>query len=97
MPNIPKQQLQLIGKYLLDIIPYLLCFLVIEYCNVKCSFFFTGITCLVLASKMEEIYPPKIDQFANVTDGACTEEEIFSMEVTILKVSLQRNCTDAFL
>ncbi|XP_065216852.1 G1/S-specific cyclin-E isoform X2 [Planococcus citri] len=44
-----------------------------------------GITCLVLASKMEEIYPPKIDQFANVTDGACTEEEIFSMEVTILK------------
>lgn len=36
---------------------------------------------------MEEIYPPKIDQFANVTDGACTEEEIFSMEVTILKVS----------
>ena len=49
-----------------------------------CSF--AGITCLFLASKMEEIYPPKIQQFAEVTDGACTEAEIFAMEVAILKV-----------
>ncbi len=41
---------------------------------------------------MEEIYPPKIHQFADVTDGACTEQEIFAMEVAILKVS----CSNLF-
>lgn len=50
---------------------------------------FAGITCLFLASKMEEIYPPKIQQFAEVTDGACTEAEIFAMEVAILKVRIK--------
>ncbi|KAH0619601.1 hypothetical protein JD844_000348 [Phrynosoma platyrhinos] len=34
---------------------------------------------------MEEIYPPKLHQFAYVTDGACTEEEILSMELIIMK------------
>ena len=38
---------------------------------------------------MEEIYPPKIKEFANVTDAACTEEEIFQMEITILRVSVK--------
>ncbi|XKL59878.1 hypothetical protein PGB90_000894 [Kerria lacca] len=43
-----------------------------------------GITCLTIAAKMEEIYPPKIAQFAEVTDGACTEEDIFNMEIAIV-------------
>ena len=34
---------------------------------------------------MEEIYPPKVREFAYVTDGACTEEEILAMELVILK------------
>lgn len=34
---------------------------------------------------MEEIYPPKIAEFAYVTDGACTEEEILDKELIILK------------
>lgn len=34
---------------------------------------------------MEEIYPPKVQQFAYVTDGACTEGEIFQMELIIMK------------
>ncbi|KAG8562682.1 hypothetical protein GDO81_015768 [Engystomops pustulosus] len=34
---------------------------------------------------MEEIYPPKLHQFAYITDGACTEEEILSMELIIMK------------
>lgn len=46
-----------------------------------------GITCLLIASKMEEIYPPKVSEYAYVTDGACTESEIHAMELSILKVS----------
>lgn len=34
----------------------------------------------------KEIYPPKVHQFAYVTDGACTEDDILSMEVIIMKV-----------
>ncbi|XP_076856884.1 G1/S-specific cyclin-E1 [Brachyhypopomus gauderio] len=44
-----------------------------------------GIAALFIAAKMEEIYPPKVHQFAYVTDGACTEEEILDMEVIIMK------------
>lgn len=35
---------------------------------------------------MEEIYPPKIQEFAYVTDGACTEADILSKELAIMKV-----------
>ncbi|XP_068433632.1 G1/S-specific cyclin-E1 [Clinocottus analis] len=44
-----------------------------------------GITCLFIAAKVEEMYPPKIHQFAYVTDKACTEDEILSMEIIIMK------------
>ena len=40
---------------------------------------------MFIGSKIEEIYPPKLQEFAYVTDGACTEEEIQSMELVILK------------
>lgn len=44
-----------------------------------------GITCLFIASKMEEIYPPKLSEFAYVTDGACSEGEITIKELVVLK------------
>ncbi|XP_006802406.1 G1/S-specific cyclin-E1 [Neolamprologus brichardi] len=44
-----------------------------------------GITCLFIAAKVEEMYPPKVHQFAYVTDEACTEDEILSMEIIIMK------------
>ncbi|KAL7826975.1 hypothetical protein AOLI_G00321840 [Acnodon oligacanthus] len=44
-----------------------------------------GITALFIASKIEEIYPPKITELAYVTDGACLEEEILQMELIMLK------------
>lgn len=44
-----------------------------------------GVTCLFIGAKLEEIYPPKLQEFAYVTDGACTEEEILAMELEILK------------
>ncbi|XP_026531700.1 G1/S-specific cyclin-E1 [Notechis scutatus] len=44
-----------------------------------------GVSSLFIAAKLEEIYPPKLHQFAYVTDGACTEEDIISMELIIMK------------
>jgi len=44
-----------------------------------------GVSCLFIGAKIEEIYPPKLQEFAYVTDGACTEEEILNMELMILK------------
>lgn len=35
----------------------------------------------------QEMYPPKVHQFAYVTDEACTEDEILNMEIIIMKVS----------
>uniref|UniRef100_A0A182YT61 Cyclin-like domain-containing protein n=1 Tax=Anopheles stephensi TaxID=30069 RepID=A0A182YT61_ANOST len=43
-----------------------------------------GITSLFIAAKVEEIYPPKIGEFAYVTDGACTDEDILREELIVL-------------
>lgn len=34
----------------------------------------------------KEIYAPKIQEFAYVTDGACSEDDIIRMELIMLKV-----------
>ncbi|KAM8946001.1 G1/S-specific cyclin-E1 [Pelodytes ibericus] len=44
-----------------------------------------GVTCLFIAAKIEEIYPPKLHEFAFLTDGACTEDEIVAVELIIMK------------
>ena len=44
-----------------------------------------GITCLLISSKIEEIYPPKLADFSFVTDGACDESDILAKELVILK------------
>eukprot|EP00096_Caligus_rogercresseyi_P011785 TRINITY_DN4758_c0_g1_i1.p1 TRINITY_DN4758_c0_g1~~TRINITY_DN4758_c0_g1_i1.p1 ORF type:complete len:503 (-),score=137.21 TRINITY_DN4758_c0_g1_i1:1108-2616(-) len=44
-----------------------------------------GVSCLFIGAKIEEIYPPKLKEFAYVTDGACSEEQILEMELVILK------------
>ena len=43
------------------------------------------ITWLFMGSKIKESCPPKLEEFAYVTDGACTEKEILQMELVILK------------
>lgn len=43
-----------------------------------------GVTALFIAAKLEEIYPPKLSDFAYVTDGACSEDEILSQELLML-------------
>lgn len=35
---------------------------------------------------LQEMYPPKVHQFAYVTDEACTKDEILSMEIIIMMV-----------
>ncbi|KAL5466702.1 hypothetical protein EMCRGX_G030850 [Ephydatia muelleri] len=44
-----------------------------------------GVTCLFIASKIEEIYPPRIAEFAYVTDGACSVSDMVDMELVICK------------
>ncbi|GIY77640.1 hypothetical protein CDAR_63251 [Caerostris darwini] len=51
-----------------------------------------GTTALFVASKMEEIYPPKLEQFAFVTDGACNESQILQQEL-LLVMTLNWNLT----
>lgn len=43
-----------------------------------------GTTCLFLAAKYEEIRPPTVTEFAELTDGACKPEEIIDNEVVVL-------------
>lgn len=45
-----------------------------------------GVTCLFIASKIEEIYPPKAHDFAYVTDGACSVADLLDTELIICKV-----------
>lgn len=56
-----------------------------------------GITCLFIAAKLEEIYPPKLHEFAYVTDGACDEEEILTMELIVLKALKWELCPETVI
>jgi len=39
-----------------------------------------GITCMLIAAKYEEIYPPAIDEFVYISDSTYTKEEVLAME-----------------
>nr|KAG5713018.1 hypothetical protein BaRGS_021812 [Batillaria attramentaria] len=53
----------------------------------KTSLQLLGVTALFVASKFEEIYPPKVTDFAYVTDGACTEDDIKGYEIILSKLA----------
>ena len=40
-----------------------------------------GVTCILIAAKYEEIYPPYIKDFIYITDAAYTKEQIIEMEM----------------
>lgn len=44
-----------------------------------------GVTCMLIASKYEEIYPPFIKDFIYITDQAYTKDQIVNTEVEILQ------------
>jgi hypothetical protein len=43
------------------------------------------ITCLFIADKYEEIYPPELKDHVDITDQAYSKEDILNMEIDILK------------
>jgi hypothetical protein len=44
-----------------------------------------GVSCLFTTAKIQEIYPPRLLKFAELTDGACTEDAILEKELEILQ------------
>lgn len=44
-----------------------------------------GVTCMLIASKYEEIYVPKIEDFVDITDNTYTKQQILNQECQILK------------
>lgn len=44
-----------------------------------------GVTALFLAAKIEEMYPPELQEFVYITDDTYTKREILDMEMKILK------------
>ena len=44
-----------------------------------------GVTALLIASKYEEIYPPKLHDLVYICDSAYSEDEILKMEETVLR------------
>tara|TARA_B100000214_G_scaffold370174_2_gene344403 strand:+ start:4055 stop:4717 length:663 start_codon:yes stop_codon:yes gene_type:complete len=59
-----------------------------------------GVTCLWIASKFNEIYPPELDDFADVTDNTYTKKEIILKEADVLMTlnfELAKPTTKTFL
>lgn len=50
----------------------------------KTNFQLLGSTCLYLASKYEEIYPPQIKDFIKISDNSFTKNEVIKMEFEVL-------------
>ncbi|PKU59460.1 Cyclin-A3-1 [Dendrobium catenatum] len=44
-----------------------------------------GISSLLIASKYEEIEPPNVEDFCDITDNTYTKKEVVEMEANILK------------
>lgn len=45
-----------------------------------------GITCMLIASKYEEICAPRVEDFCFITDGTYTRREVLDMEYQVLEV-----------
>lgn len=43
-----------------------------------------GITCMLVGSKYEEIYPPSIDEFVYISDNTYSRKEVLNMESVLL-------------
>ncbi|KAL3819055.1 hypothetical protein ACJIZ3_004960 [Penstemon smallii] len=43
-----------------------------------------GVTCMLIASKYEEIYAPQVEEFCYITDNTYTKEEVVKMESRVL-------------
>lgn len=44
-----------------------------------------GVSCMLIAAKYEEIYPPQVDEFCYITDNTYKREEVLGMERKVLE------------
>ena len=51
-----------------------------------------GVTCMLIASKYEEIFAPQVEDFVYITDSTYSASEVLHMEVTVLN-ALRFNLT----
>ena len=51
-----------------------------------------GVTCMLIASKYEEIFAPQVEDFVYITDSTYSAAEVLQMEVTVLN-ALRFNLT----
>jgi hypothetical protein len=51
----------------------------------KAEFQLVGLSCLYIASKVEEIYPPKILDFAKSADNGYSHDQIMVMERLVMR------------
>lgn len=61
-----------------------------------------GISCMLIASKMEEIYPPEITEFVYITNSSYTEKEVCDLLSDSLETKTNENkpselCTRWFI
>ncbi|XP_057434539.1 cyclin-A2-2-like [Lotus japonicus] len=59
-----------------------------------------GVTCMLIASKYEEICAPRVEEFCFITDNTYTREEVLKMEsevLTLLQFQLSFPTTKTFL
>ncbi|CAI5469340.1 unnamed protein product [Closterium sp. Yama58-4] len=59
-----------------------------------------GISCMLIASKFEEIYAPQVDEFCYITDNTYTRHEVLQMESRVLNhlaFDLSKPTTKSFL
>ena len=71
---VARTQLQVLDNVLLVFIPS--CFVHLAQ--------LVGITCMLIASKYEEIYAPQVDEFCYITDNTYSREHVLSMERMVL-------------
>uniref|UniRef100_A0A7N0ZWS4 Cyclin N-terminal domain-containing protein n=1 Tax=Kalanchoe fedtschenkoi TaxID=63787 RepID=A0A7N0ZWS4_KALFE len=45
-----------------------------------------GVSCLLAASKCEEIVPPYVEELCYMTDNSCTKDDIYKMEQEVVKL-----------
>jgi hypothetical protein len=55
----------------------------------KSDFQLLGLTCLFMACKMEEVYPPMIEEMAVFGSGLFNQEDMLEYELKISTVSLR--------
>jgi len=65
---------------------YLDRFLAADYESTRDVLQLIGVACVLLASKMEEVNPPSVDQLTEITANTYTREEVMCAEKSILSV-----------